>query len=310
MKKLQEYLEEKKIKYYTDCEIKPYVTMGIGGKVQLIVIVDCLKQLKELLLFIAEENYPFIILGGGSNVVFPDEFIPLPVIINRTSEIIKDDKAHRVKMNSGVAIKNFLNWAIENKVGGLEYLAGIPGVIGGAIAVNAGAFGQSISSALVKAEIFTPADGQIKIVDNDYFGFQYRESIFKYNSEVILDVYLSYIDEDHDGIKNKVKANLNYRSEKHPPWNAHSAGCFFKNPLIEDKKVSAGKMIEHAGFKGYIHGELEVSGRHANFIINKGRGSFKDIRDLEHLITGAVQKKSGITLEREVIYVSREGKKY
>ena len=310
MKKLEQYLQEKKIEYYPNHEIKPYLTIRIGGRVQFVIVVSQLTQLKELLSFIAAGGYPFILLGGGSNVVFSDAFIPLPVIINRTSEIIKNEEVHTVKMNSGVFIKNFLTWAIENGVGGMDYLAGIPGVIGGAIAVNAGAFGQSISMALEKAEIFTPSNGEIKTVDKDYFRFQYRDSVFKYGSEVILDVYLTYIDEDRADIRKKLKAKLDYRSENHPPWNAHSAGCFFKNPIIQDKKVSAGKMIESAGFKGCTYGQLEVSAQHANFIINKGGSSFDDIRNLEQQITRTVQEKNGIILEREVIYISQEGKKY
>ncbi|HLP59072.1 MAG TPA: UDP-N-acetylmuramate dehydrogenase [Candidatus Deferrimicrobium sp.] len=310
MKKLEQYLIEKKIEYYSNCEIKPYLTMRIGGKVQFIIVANQHTQLKELLRFIADGSYPFIILGGGSNVVFSDAFTRLPVIIDRTSEIIKNEEAHIVKMNSGVSIKNFLSWAIENRVGGMDYLAGIPGAIGGAVAVNAGAFGQSISMALVKAEIFTPGDGKIKTVDKDYFRFQYRDSIFKYGSEVILDVYLTYTAEDSAAIRKKVKANLHYRSENHPPWNVHSAGCFFKNPIIQDKKVSAGKMIESAGFKGFTYGQLEVSARHANFIINKGGSSFTDLQNLEQQITRTVQEKNAVILEREVIYISQEGKKY
>lgn len=312
MKKLEQYLKKTKIEYYTDHEIKPYLTMGIGGKVQFIIVVNRLSQLKELLHFIAAGRYPFIVLGGGSNIVFPDAFIPLPVIINRTSEIVKYKEAHIVKISSGVFNKDFLTWAIENRVGGMDFLAGIPGAIGGSAAVNAGAFGQSISMMLAKAEIFSPETGEIKTVDKDYFHFQYRDSIFKYSSEVILEVYLSYTDEDSAEIREKVKAKLRYRNENHPPFNANvrTAGCFFKNPIIHDKKLSAGQIIESVGFKGCTYRQLEVSARHANFIINKGDSSFADIQDLEQQITRTVQEKKSITLEREVIYISPEGKKY
>ena len=310
MRKLEQYLQEKRIEYYPNREIKPYLTMGIGGKVQFVIVVNQLTQLKELLRFIAAGSYPFIFLGCGSNVVFSDDVIPLPVIINRTAEIIKNEEAHIIKMNSGVLIKNFLIWAIENGVGGMDYLAGIPGTIGGAAAVNAGAFGQSISMILKKAEIFNPANGEIKTVDKDYFHFQYRDSVFKFGSEIILEVYLTYTDEDSTEIREKVKTKLCYRSENHPPLDALSAGCFFKNPIISDKKISAGQIIENAGFRGCTYRQLEVSPLHANFIINKGSSSFADIQDLERRICRTIQKKNGIILEREVIYVSQEGKKY
>ena len=157
MKKLGQYLQERKIEFYPDHEIKPYLTMGIGGKVQYIIVVHQGPQLEELLYFMAAGRYPFILLGGGSNVIFPDVDTPLPVIIDRTRGITLCEDMHLVKVNSGVSNKDFLTWAIENRVGGMDFLAGIPGTIGGAAAVNAGAFGKSISTVLEKAVIFSPS---------------------------------------------------------------------------------------------------------------------------------------------------------
>jgi UDP-N-acetylmuramate dehydrogenase len=191
----------------------------------------------------------------------------------------------------------------------MDFLAGIPGTVGGAAAVNAGAFGKSISNILERADIFTK-EGQIKTVDNDYFRFTYRNSVFKYGSEVILDVYLKYSDVDSDEIKKKVEANINYRKENHPCSSLRSAGCFFKNPIIKGKKISAGKLIEHAGFKGTSYDTLQVSPLHANFVINKGNAGFDHIKQLEADIAGKVFQEKGIKLEREVIYISPEGKKY
>jgi UDP-N-acetylmuramate dehydrogenase len=310
MEKLEQYLETGKIEYHPDHEIKPYLTMGIGGKVKLIIVVFHLSQLKDLLCFLHANGYPFILLGGGSNVILHDAFTAVPVIINRTAGIVKHEREHLVKVNSGVLNRDFLNRAIKNRVGGMDFLAGIPGTIGGAAAVNAGSFGQSIDAVLEKAEIFTPHSGEIKTVDRNYFQFEYRNSIFKYGSEVILDVFLKYMDEDSEKIREKVKTKLRYRQEKHPPWNVHTAGCFFKNPVIDDKKISAGKLIESAGFKGTNHNRLEVSEVHANFILNKGGGSFEDILALEKNITRTVRAQKDILLEREVIYISPQGKKY
>jgi UDP-N-acetylmuramate dehydrogenase len=163
---------------------------------------------------------------------------------------------------------------------------------------------------LEKADIFLPGSGETKTVDKDYFRFQYRDSIFKYGSEVILEVYLSYTEEDSAEIREKVKEKLRYRNENHPPANVRTAGCFFKNPIIQDKKESAGQMIENAGFKGSTFRQLQISSRHANFIINKGGSSFADILDLEQQITRTVKEIKGILLEREVIYISPGGKKY
>ncbi|MCP5103769.1 MAG: UDP-N-acetylmuramate dehydrogenase, partial [bacterium] len=268
MEKIQQYLEENNIEYYPQHEIKSYLTIGIGGTVKYLMVVHTMRELKGLLAFAHAWQYRLILLGGGSNVVFSDGYTVLPVIVNRTSQMEKQADAGLVKVNSGVLNKDFTTWAIENGVGGLDFLAGIPGTIGGAAAVNAGSFGQSISMMLEKAEIFSPVTGEFKTVDRDYFKFQYRDSIFKYGDEVILDVFLSYRGEEKADIREKVKAKLRYRKEKHPAQDVYTAGCFFKNPIIEDKKLSAGKLIEGAGFKGTVHGVhhgLEVADAHANF---------------------------------------------
>jgi UDP-N-acetylmuramate dehydrogenase len=310
MEKLNQYLEERKIEYYPNQQIKSYVSMGIGGKVKNIIIVHTLPDLKELLFFINTHHYTFILLGGGTNVIFTDADYPLVVIINRTSQMVKLQDTHMVKVNSGVLNKDFLTWAIEHGVGGMDFLAGIPGTIGGAAAVNAGSFGQSISMVLEKAEIFRTGTREIITVDKEYFKFEYRNSIFKYGSDVILDIFLTYTDSDSEKIREKIKEKLRYRKEKHPPQKARTAGCFFKNPIIHNKRISAGQLIEKSGFKGTTYNQLEISDIHANFIINKGSGSFENIVSLEKKIVQTVQEKKEIKLEREVIYISPKGEKY
>jgi UDP-N-acetylmuramate dehydrogenase len=202
-----------------------------------------------------------------------------------------------------------MEWNIRNNIGGMDFLAGIPGTIGGAAAVNAGAFGQSISAILEKAEIVT-RDGQVKMVDNDYFGFTYRNSVFKYGDEVILNVFLKYIDAEGAAVRAAVEEKLIYRKENHPCSGFRSAGCFFKNPIINGKKISAGQLIEQLGFKGMIFKRLRISNDHANFVINDGGASFEDIKALEDQVVGRAFRERGIELEREVIYISPEGKKH
>jgi UDP-N-acetylmuramate dehydrogenase len=305
---LIKFLEEKKIPFHANESIKPYVTMGIGGNVHLIILPSRELHLKALLKYLHLHQYKYILLGGGSNVIFPDDFFPLVVIINRTAGIYKEED-NILKVNSGVPISHLMNWSIRNNIGGIDFLAGIPGTIGGAAAVNAGAFGKSISSLLEKAEIITQHN-EIKIVDNHYFNFSYRNSRFKYSEEVILNVFLTFTAAPGDEIKEKVTANIKYRQQNHPCSSHRSAGCFFKNPIIKNKKISAGQLIEQAGFKGTTHKTLQVSAAHANFVINSGDASFSDIRELETKIVKKVSKEKNIQLEREVIYISPNGKKW
>lgn len=306
--RLKKYLEEKKIQYVVNHSIKPYVTMEIGGKVRLITVIYKDFHLKELLLYLHNNRYIFLLLGGGSNVIFTDRFSQLIVIINRTSDICREED-HTLKVNSGTFNKDLMDWNIRGNIGGMDFLAGIPGTVGGAAAVNAGAFGKSISTILQRAEIFN-RNGEIETVDNDYFRFSYRDSAFKYGSEIILNVFLKFMDADSDDVKKKVEANVKYREENHPCSSYRSAGCFFKNPIIDGKKISAGKLIEHSGFKGTAYNTLQVSHLHANFVINSGSATFDDIKDLEAKIAQKVFQEKNIKLEREIIYISPEGKKY
>ena len=302
------FLEEQNLRFHENTAVKPYITIGIGGTVSLVILVNDESQLKELLIFLHQAQYKYVFLGGGSNVVFPDGHSPLIVVVNRTSGIFPEPE-NRVRVSSGVFIMDLMKWNIANRAGGMEFLAGIPGTMGGAAAVNAGAFGNSISTILEKAEIITPAN-EIKTVDNSYFEFTYRNSRFKYNDEVILNVTLRYTDAPADQIKEQVEANVAYRKKNHPGTGQRSAGCFFKNPEIEGKKLSAGRLIEQAGFKGQTYNHLEVSAAHANFIINSSDATFRDICDLESRIREGVSNTNHINLEREVIYISPDGKKY
>lgn len=307
---LKQFLEARGIEHHPDAGIKPYLTMAVGGNVGMIVVIERYSHLKELLIYLHNHSgrYPFVLLGGGSNVIFPDEHSRLVVIINRTSDIAREEN-HILRVNSGVLISDLMEWNIRNNIGGMDFLAGIPGTVGGAAAVNAGAFGRSISAILEKAEIVT-RDGEVKMVDNNYFCFTYRNSVFKYGDEVILNVFLKYIDAESAAVKAAVEEKLLYRKENHPCSGFRSAGCFFKNPIINGKKTSAGQLIEQLGFKGMIFKRLRVSKDHANFVINSGGASFEDIKALEDQVVGRAFQERGIKLEREVIYISPAGKKY
>lgn len=308
MTELNEFLAKKKIEFYQDCEIKPYLTLRIGGQVRLLMLIQNKPDLVETLLYLHRSGRHFILLGGGSNVVFPDGDLELIVIINKSGEIYKPDD-NLLKVNSGVGNADLLNWNIDHEIGGMEFLAGIPGTIGGAAAVNAGAFGKTTADILEKAEIFTK-DGEIKTVSRDYFQYKYRDSVFKYSPEVILDVYLKFDRAGSAGIRDKIKTNLKYRKDNHPSYKEHTAGCFFKNPVENNRKIPAGGLIEKAGLKGAGYKDLFLSPAHANFLVNRGAASFPDVDEFAHQVCRKVLKESGILLEREVIYISPDGMKY
>ena len=308
MKNLKKYLKEKNFEFYENREIKTYTSMRIGGKVKFLIMTYAYFQLKTLLSYIIKNKYRYVLIGGGSNVLFDDDLSEFIAIINKTSDIYILD-GNTFKVHSGYTNRNLMNWAIQNNIGGIEFLAGIPGTVGGAAAVNAGAFGKSMSDIVEKAEIFTEY-GELKTVDREYFDFSYRNSVFKYSNHVILNIHMKFEDSDSEKIKKKINSNMNYRKKNHPSYNNLTAGCFFKNPEINDGRISAGEIIEKSGLKGQKFNNLTISDIHANFIINNGKASFLDVTDLEKKIIKKVQKDHGIKLEREIIFISKDGKKH
>jgi UDP-N-acetylmuramate dehydrogenase len=309
---LERFLVRAGIEFHNDTKIDSYLTMGIGGTVRMVIPVYSDIHLKELSMFLQRNrnsfDFPYVLLGGGSNVIFADHSPHMIVIINRTSSIEKESGC-LIKVSSGVFLKDLMEWNISNHTGGMDFLAGIPGTVGGAAAVNAGAFGQSISSLLEKATIVTQ-DGEVKTVNNDYFGFTYRDSSFKYSDEIILDVSFRFTYADNEETKKKVEDRLEYRKKNHPCSSLLSAGCFFKNPIINGEKIPAGRLIENLGLKGTNYKHLRISEQHANFVINRGDATFDDVKDFETDIVQKVLREKGIKLEREVIYISPDGKKY
>lgn len=308
MNNIEIFLRSGGFVYKKDSSIKDFLTIKIGGKVKFIVLVNSYKKLLELIIKLHHEGINFIILGGGSNTIFPDKDLNIVTIINQTSDILKMGN-RIIKVNGGILNNVFLKYCKKEGIAGFEFLSGIPGTLGGAVAVNAGAFGHSISDYIVNGEIFTEK-GEIKILKKNYFEFSYRNSKFKFGKDVILNVFLKYNLGDSTEIDKKIKEIFSLRTSKHPPYSDYSSGCFFKNPVVNGKKISAGKLIEDADFKGYSEKNIKISEIHSNFLINRGNSSFSEIKKIENKIKRCVKDKSGILLDREVIYISPEGEKY
>lgn len=307
-KKIKNYLIDNKIRFLVDSAIGDFLTMRVGGKVGFIIFTDSNGELTDVLDLLFPLKQKCVLIGGGSNIVFPDSGDELIVIINNSSEI-KMEKQNTIRVNTGLKNTDFLEYCKKNNIAGFEFLAGIPGTLGGATAVNAGAFGKSISDNITGGDIFTD-DGKFEYKDKDFFNFEYRNSRFKYGKDIIINIYLKYEQGNKTSIKNSINEIVKLRTEKHPPYSSFTAGCFFKNPEVEGKKISAGKLIENCEMKGYETDEAMISDKHSNFIVNKGSAGFSDIEKLGRKIQEIVKKNKGISLEREVIFVSPDGEKY
>lgn len=310
---LLSWLREQRIDCRENAAIGPFLYFKIGGKVSLLIICTSPAQLAACLQKIINEKIPYLVIGGGSNIAFNDGLTRAVVLVYQGSA--KKTIAARLldcqSLQVGAGVKNqvLLSWCISHGGGGLEFLSGIPGTMGGAAAVNAGAFGHSMADVLLEADIVDER-GSIRTVDAGYFAFSYRDSRFKFGNEVILSLRLKFSSADKTIISRKIKENLDYRLSRHPSYRHPSAGCFFKNPLLAGGKRSAGKIIEECGLKNLTVGGLSVAAEHGNFLLNRGNASFDDLQCLESEIKAAVAARTGIDLEREVIYVSAAGKKY
>ncbi len=302
-----QFLKKLGVEYYFDADIRPYLTIAIGGKVESLIIINNRSDLVDTVLFLNKTKRRFILLGGGSNTLFSGHAPALNVIINRVASIEKvDDQCIRVA--SGISNRDLLEWCRKEGISGLEFLAGIPGTIGGAAAVNAGAFGHSISEVLLSAEIISGSE--IRQTDAGDFDFSYRNSRFKYGSDVIVSLALRVVPGECEQVGARISEILKSRGQKHPNYRSKTAGCFFKNPIVKGEKISAGKLIEASGLKGKSFKRISVSKRHSNFIINSQDAGFDDIQAVERYIIDRILNDSGIKLEREVIYIDPDGRKY
>ena len=311
--RLRPWLREQRIDFHENADIGPWLYFRIGGKVSLLVLCASPAQLAACVQKMIAEKIPYLLIGGGSNIAFSDGLTRAAVLVYQGAAkkalAARRLDGHTVQVDGGVKNQPFLSWCAAHGAGGLEFLSGIPGTVGGAAAVNAGAFGRSLADVLLGADI-VDGRGRLIAVDSGYFAFTYRDSRFKLGNEAILSLRLKFCADERAAIAGKIRENMAYRLAHHPSYRMHTAGCFFKNPLVRGAKRPAGGIIEGCGLKDLAVGGLTVADAHANFLLNDGSATFKGLQCLEKKIKASVKALAGIDLEREVIYVSAGGKKY
>lgn len=280
-----------------------YCTYKIGGPADLFVKADNSETLREALVYAASENIPYFLLGGGSNVLFPDEGVRGMVICNRAGKISFDGDS--VRAESGALLSAFVDGCCENRLTGMEFLAGIPGSVGGALYGNAGAYGRSISRLLKKLLLF---DGRSVVeAGPEELDFSYRYSSLKKTGSVVLEAELQLRPGDASVSREEINGILREREGKHPQSHLGSCGCYFKNvDRGESRKLSAGRLLEEAGAAGLSEGDAYVYGKHCNFILNAGGATASQIRRLAEKMKEKVRLLSGIELEEEVRIISSE----
>lgn len=241
-------------------------------------------------------------LGKGSNLLAEDGELPLVLIqvADRGIKIIgeKKDKV-LVRAGAGLSLAAFLRFCLANELGGLEGLVGVPGSIGGAVAMNAGSFGTDVASCLHNVQVMQK--GRIRRYGANEIFFSYRHAAFPGDEgdTIILDVTFALTRQVKSVIFTQTRLNF-LKKKSRQPLDVWSAGCAFKNP----EGISAGKLLEQVGFRGKRLGGMAFSSKHANFLINEGNGCSSAAFELLEMAEMAVNKEFGITLEREVRIVS------
>ena len=291
-------------------------TLGIGGPAKEFVVVKSTDELSEAIKYAKKQNLHYYIVGGGSNLLINDKGVDFLVIKNEISGI--SHLGGVIKVKSGTPLQELVDFTIEHNLSGLENLTGIPGSVGGAIFGNAGAYGQTISDHLESVSILNE-EGESKDLSKDECGFNYRDSMFKKNGLIILEVTFSLDKGDREQLQNGAKEILSQRLIKYPA-GIKCPGSFFKNIIAETLpkeiieklppekvpygKVNAGYLLEEVGAKGKRLGDIEIADYHANLFVNIGNGTAKDFYDLAKQQKQKVEEKFGITLEPEVQLVN------
>ena len=275
-----------------------HTTFNIGGPADLFVEVSDVNKLPEILKVIKEEGLPVTVIGKGSNLLVSDNGVD-GVVLCICDEAIKVDGLE-IECAAGLRLTKLCLAAKNSSLSGLEFACGIPGTVGGAVFMNAGAYGGEINDVLVSCTS-VDLDGNVKVRRKEELKHGYRTSIYKDNNEIIISAKFSLQTGDSEQIRARMEELLSKRKQKQP-LEFPSAGSTFKRP----EGYFAGTLIEECGLKGRSVGGAEVSVKHAGFVINKGGATCDDVENLIKLIKSTVLKEKGVELETEVIRLGRE----
>jgi UDP-N-acetylmuramate dehydrogenase len=271
-----------------DVPLSTRTTLHIGGNAAALFTPTTPDALGEAVALCHAEGIPHLLLGAGSNLLFPDEGYPGLVIATQGLARIEPGEGS-VTAQCGARLPRLLSALGQDGIHSLDFLAGIPGSLGGAVAMNAGIPARTISDAVESVTVLS-ADGRPRTIPSEKCAFAYRSSLFRSTRLAVLSATLRLDGPDFDG-----RMLLAYRRTPHP-LDAWTAGCAFKNPPGE----SAGRLIEGAGLKGFRVGMAKVSELHANFIVNLGGARCAEIRKLIDIVHQKVYKSFQISLELEI----------
>ncbi|MGL5649259.1 MAG: UDP-N-acetylmuramate dehydrogenase [Clostridium sp.] len=276
-----------------------HIYFKVGGPVDVLLIPNTVEQVVEALRICKENEIPYYVIGNGSNLLVKDGGMD-GVVIKLTELQNLGIKDNKIEAQCGVLLKDVSKLALENSLTGFEFACGIPGSVGGAVYMNAGAYLGEVSQVIESATVIDK-NGEIKTYNNEELELGYRTSKVMENEEIVLSAVFALNDGEFEKIKNRID-DLTYKRESKQPLEYPSAGSTFKRP----EGHFAGKLIEDAGLKGYEFGGAAVSGKHSGFVINKGGATAKDILDVIHHVQDEVKRQFGVELHPEVRIIGKD----
>lgn len=279
--------------------LKQYTYTKVGGVADYLAFPRNQYELKRIVTFANAQEIPWMVLGNSSNIIVRDSGIE--------GFVIMFDHFHDIRVNgyvieaeAGAKLIDVTHVARYHSLTGFEFACGIPGSIGGAVYMNAGAYGGEIAHILQSCKVLTP-EGEIKTLTAEELAFGYRHSKIQETGDVVIAAKFALAPGNYDQI-NQEMARLTHLRELKQPLEYPSCGSVFKRPVGH----FAGQLISEAGLKGHRIGGVEVSEKHAGFMINVDHGTAKDYEDLIAHVIATVEKSAGVTLEREVRIIGKD----
>lgn len=297
---LEKIVDKKNI--YKNEPMSKHTSFKIGGIADYYIKVENTEELKMLLYFAKTQDVPYLIVGNGTNLLVRESGIRGLVIKLELNHYViekKDDFAY-ITVGSGMPLARLAFVALENELSGLECMSGIPGTVGGAVRMNAGAYGREMKDIVVKSRCMTE-DGEILELDLQSHKFGYRRSDFENNGLIILETVIKLEYGTKDEIKIKMDECKNSRIKNQPLEFPNAGSIFKRNP-----DIPVAKLIDDCGLKGYSIGDAEVSTKHSGFIVNKGNATANDVLALINHIKIKVKEKFDKDIKLEIIVIGEE----
>lgn len=294
--KLIERLKNESIPYKENVRLRDYTTFQIGGNCPLAVSPETAAQMQTVTTWLLENDCPYFVLGKGSNILASDNGYDGVLILTQSLRTIEKNE-NTVRCGAGVSLSKLCAFAASHALSGLEFAWGVPGSVGGAVYMNAGAYGGEIVD-VIKSATFLEEDGTIRTLPAEELDLSYRHSCFTGTKRIILEAEFSLHSDEKEAIQARMDDYIGRRTSKQP-LDKPSAGSTFKRP----KGGYASALIEQCGLKGFTIGGAQVSEKHSGFLVNCGDATAADMEALIHHVQRVVKEQTGFSLECEVIHL-------